>query len=182
MPLNYLNERLLDSVGTWNGSGCVILVDESTGDDNASNDRDASHRVQAGVLARAGMHGLGVYLVAFGGAGTSAPFGGNLSADLNGAIPPNTTVYYKGAFDTDGFSNDQLGAAIAHAGHAHAIIMGQSRNACCAATARGAVAAGLTVHTAPSLTRGGNVATADFQNFNVAYAGWPNGTNIYAGV
>ncbi len=182
MPLIYSNDRLLDAVRSLNGSACMILVDEETGDADTSSDRETCHRIQAGVIVRARQYGLTLYMVAFGGAGNTGQFGGNISPDLNAAIPLNTTVYYKGAFDTDGFSNDTLGLDIAHAGHAHAIIMGQSRNACCAATARGAAAAGLAVHTAPALTRGGNIATADFQYFGLAFAGWPDGTTIYAGV
>jgi hypothetical protein len=181
MPLTFHNDRLLDAAPTWNGSGCIIIVDETTGDNDVSGDREVSHRLQSAVLARAGTLGFRIYIVAYGGAGATGTYQGNLGAELGRYIPANTPVFYKDFLETDGFTNENLGAVIGTAGHAHAIIMGQSRNACCAATARGAVAAGLSVHTAPSLTRGGGmVATSDFENFGGIV--WPNGTHIYASV
>lgn len=184
MPLNQLETSLTAASADWGSSACVILVDEDTGDSDESKDREAAHTAQATVLKHAVKCGFGVYIVAFGGASTTGTFQSNLGSVLNDAIPLDTKVYYKAPTETDGFVNGQLGKDIAAAKHTRAIIMGQSRNACCAKTAASAAKAGLTVHTAPALTRGGGVTTKDFFYLTTGGIdwGWPDGTNIHASI
>jgi len=186
MPINYVNQRLLDKMNRWSIEGVeagVIIVDESTTDGNTSRDRDTCHRMQSGLLARAKRFGFPVFLVAYGAngnAGFTSQFNNNLSRDLNSAIPAQSRVYSKGAFETNGFDNVQLVQDTAEI--THVVIMGQSVNACCAATARGAVANNKQVHTSYSIMRGGETATSSPVYFGVNFAGWPNGTTIHAGI
>lgn len=179
MPINYSNDRLLDVMNRWqqnNTQGAVILVDETTGGGDASRDRETRHRMQSALLVRAGRMGLPVFIVQYGmnGAhGQRAAFAGGLGADLDAAIPGGTNCYDKGALETNGFVNVQLVADMAAI--TDVIIMGQSVNACCAATANGAAGLGKNVHTCDSILRGGNVNTTAPLGFL-----WPNNTTVYS--
>jgi len=177
----FSNDRLLDVMGALRSSNtkvAVILVDEELDDSNVSNDRALCHRLQASVLLRS--QGFGVFLVKFGAEGSQGNhvvFSGGLGPDLDAAIPGNTYVYEKGAMETNGFDNVQLAQDIADAQYTDVIIMGQSTNACCAATARGAAERRLKVHACTRVLRGGGVQSES--PLCLYGTKWPSSTTVY---
>jgi nicotinamidase-related amidase len=190
MPLIFSNDRLLDVMNQWhlnNTRGAVILVDEDNAGPDVSRDREVRHRMQTALLVRAAGFGFPVFLVQFGplpgASGQHAVFNGGLGPQLDAVIHGGTEVYKKGPGEADGFANVQLVMDVQNANITDVIIMGQSVNHCCAATARGAAALGLNVHTCESVIRGGNTATVppDHQVFPyIGVVGWPNNATIYA--
>jgi hypothetical protein len=184
MPIIYSNDRLLDIMTEWRRTGvraAFILVDEETTDPDKSRDRAVRHRLQSALLLRS--QGFGVFVVKYGmdGAhGERSVFAGGLGPDLDAALPGTANVYEKGPFETNGFDNVRLVADIAQGNYTEVVIMGQSTNACCAATARGAVGLQLKVHTCESILRGGAVETLPPVYFGLGFAGWPDGTTVYA--
>lgn len=184
MPINYNNDRLLRIMAGWQATGvraAVILVDEDAAGPDKSGDREVRHRLQSALLLRS--QGFGVFLARYGSEGAHGQrsvFDGGLGADLDTAVPGTARVYEKGALETDGFANVQLAADIAGGGYTEVVIMGQSTNACCAATARGAASRGLRVHTCDSILRGGAVVTEPPVYFPGGFVGWPDDTTVYA--
>ncbi len=191
MPLVFENDGLLDTMTHWSLTGvhaAVVLVDETVNDPDESKDRAVRHRLQSALLVRAARHGFRICVVHFGAEGkhgNKALFNGGLGEELNSVIPEGMTYKYsKGAYETNGFANTSLRTDLTEAGITDVVIMGQSVNACCAATAIGASDAGMTVHTCMSIVRGGHVATTDpappliYQGQQ--FSGWPPGTKIYS--
>ena len=181
MPFSSSNEKLLEVMTNWHTHGvkaAVILVDESQSDSNASGDRDAQHGMQAKVLLHAAKLGFPIFLVAFGPPilGAKEVFTGGLGPALDAAIPGQTYFYRKDTLETNGFANDTLKQDVQASGAMEVIIMGQSVNACCAATARGAdnLNPPLDVHTCPLVVRGGSSKTEA-----PLPSGWPDSTTVY---
>lgn len=184
MPLNASPDKLLEVMANWANSNtvkaAVVLVDETTGDPNKSQDRDTQHHAQSTVIRLAAKLGMPIFVVRFGAKaehGRKTAFDGGLGPELDSAIPGSTFYYDKYLDETDGFANDALKKDAKSAGITDVIIMGQSVNACCMNTARGAHALGLRVHTCGLVVRGGGSETKppDHQwGF-----GWPDGTTVY---
>lgn len=156
-------ETLFDAVNEWisrDESGCMILVDETAVDGaNDSDDLDATQRWQS-VAIQHGIHlGLQLYLVQYGAEhGVEEVFKRTrFSRVLNDVIPADTKTFKKGLDEQNGFCNPSLVEATK--GHQHAIIMGQSENACCSETAAGAACNGMAVHACNFLVRGGGTDT-----------------------
>lgn len=188
MGIETVNQPLRQAMCGW-VHGCVILVDETTTDENTSGDRDACHDAQKEIIAHAGKKGIPLYLVQFHlesnyTAGfqdwwEEYPASRNLGETLKGIIPDDARVFGKSLNDTDGFVNAWLVEVTAD--KEHVVIMGQSVNACCAATARGAKRNDKQVHTAAALLRGGGTATTApgySANGSDEYE-WPDGTQLH---
>lgn len=188
VPLTFSDRSLLEVMDGWPSTGvrgAVIVVDEGTNDSDVSGDRAERHGNQAEVLRAAARLGMPVYVVCFGAPAEYAEanvFDSGLSDVLDAVVPSGTFAYQKGALETNGFDNGRLVADVRRDAVTDVVIMGQSVNACCAATARGAAAARLRVHSAGPVIRGGHVATEAPQFFGgpaSSIAGWPDGTTFY---
>ena len=186
MPFTHSNDKLLEVMTGWQAVGikaAVILVDESQSDGNASNDRADQHHMQAQVLLHAVKLGFPIFLVAFGatGLGDKDVFTGGLGSELDTAIPGQTYFYRKGLYETNAFTNATLKKDVQASGAMEIIIMGQSVNACCAATARGVQdSLGLDTHTCPLVVRGGSFKTE--APMQALQSGWPDSTTVYAAI
>ena len=116
------------------------------------------------------------------GNGQDNIFEGGAGDRLDACIPRSARSYTKGLLETNGFDNTQLTTDVKRKFQA-VIIAGQSVNACCAATARGAARLGKQVLTSTVLLRGGNVAT-EAPTFipgglEIDY-GWPDGARVFS--
>lgn len=105
-----------------------------------------------------------------------------LSSKLDGSIK----VYKKSNYDPRCTSNRQLVPDVCAEEIQHLIVMGQSRNACCACTANNLASniSGLDIYTSPHIVRFGSVADCtdkgkwehDFLSIEECdFAGWPYG-------
>jgi nicotinamidase-related amidase len=163
----------------------ILIIDETDGDPDKSGDRERTQTFQASLVSFAIQQQIDICLIKYGANGQygeRSVFDGGAGEKLDTCIPRSARCYEKGLLETNGFDNTKLTADVKSKYQA-VIIAGQSVNACCAATARGAAALGKQVLTCPLLLRGGNVATEALAYIpggaEVGY-GWPEGTQIYS--
>ena len=163
----------------------VLIIDETDGDPDKSGDRDSTQTNQASLVRFAVQNEVDICVIKYGANGQyggRSVFEGGASDKLDACIPRSARSYEKGLLETNGFDNTQLTKDVKSKYDA-VIIAGQSVNACCAATARGAAGLGKQVLTSRFVLRGGHVPTEAPAyipgGVDVGY-GWPDGTRIYS--
>ncbi len=188
MGLNHINGSLFTAISELMKDGvklAVLIIDETDSDPDRSGDRERTQVCQASLVAKALDKHLDICVIKYGANGqygSRNAFEGGAGQRLDTCIPRSAHAYEKGLLETNGFDNTTLTADVNKAYQA-VIIAGQSVNACCAATARGAAALGKQVLTCPLLLRGGNVPTeapSYIPGGALVGYGWPDDTKIYS--
>ncbi len=188
MGLEIINGSLFTAISKLlddNIEPVVIIIDETDGDPDKSGDRDKIQTNQVSLVKIALQKEIDICVIKYGANGqygARSVFEGGASDMLDACIPRSARSYEKGLLETNGFDNTQLTKDVKSKYDA-VIIAGQSVNACCAATARGAAGLGKQVLTSRFLLRGGHVPTEAPAYIpggaEVGY-GWPDGTQIYS--
>lgn len=169
MSLITLPTGLFDALSAkWN-STCVLVIDEedrvafgTVGQDSGKIKKYNVQKAQKIFCAGAVQKNATVYICKQAGLNIANTVGyeGEAADGAVGAwIPGASLRFLKGAGETNALCNVQLQQEIAH--YDTVVITGQSTNACCAATARGAAALGKTIYTSPRLLRGGSFVGDD---------------------
>jgi len=187
MAIVNVNEPLLSVVRMAGLNFGIILVDEIGVTADVSGDKDMVCRYQGALLLYAKRNQLPIYLIRNSVDHNEKPFDEVRTTHegaWSGIVGADTRTFSKRLTtkdETNAFANPALGQAIQDDGVNAVVIAGQSVNACCAATARGAAALGLTIYTSGVILRGGLVETQELLAFpppGDTIMGWPDGARL----
>lgn len=146
----FLNQSLGSQMASWHTDGKkigILLIDEEITEEKNKQFMDASqyHQNQANIIRLANNYNYPIFVTtmspAFTSSGASdrsiaveAKAGFSLPGPLDSEVPSTVQIYKKNMFDPYCESNPFFKTDIISSGVTSFIVMGQSRNACCANT------------------------------------------------